>query len=81
MELPLFSWEDYKDVYLGKFIEENLLNNQQKREGGYSTESGSIKNKPNFCNKETEQLNYRDVPEAIQKSIEQIYNFIKKQNL
>lgn len=70
---------DYKDVYLGRFIDENILNLKNK----YSSESGSgtIKYKDKFCRtaltfiKSVNDLS----PDAFDLGVK-VFNFIKNSN-
>ncbi|MGE7828563.1 AAA family ATPase [Paenibacillus sp. NPDC093718] len=70
---------DYKDEYLGSFIENNLLN--KKRKGAYSAPSGTISDKLAFCRKvisHTHKL--EDLSADAIKAVKKIYNFIVDSN-
>ncbi|MFM7887085.1 MAG: hypothetical protein ACKPCM_10430 [Pseudanabaena sp.] len=42
--------------------------------------SGTIRNKPSFCNKALPKIRYSDLPPSTQEVIRKIYKFIKDQN-
>lgn len=70
-------WSSYKNPYLGKFIENKLLDNNFTRKGGYQTASGSIKDKPNFCRIARRNLDYADLSSEAKEVIQKIYSFIE----
>lgn len=70
----------YKSRYLGKFIEEKILENTFTRKGGYASDSGTIKNKVNFCEKALGKITYNDLSTDIQEVVQNIYNFILENN-
>ena len=69
----------YQNEQIGKFIEENLEN--RKRQGSYETQSGTITNKINFCQKAIKHIKTYDnlSPEA-QKLVEKLHSFINSNN-
>jgi len=68
----------YKNKKIGKFIDDNLLGKHRK----YGSESGTIKDKINFCRKAVNNIkNHDDLSSDAKELIENIYNFIKKSNL
>lgn len=74
-----FNQEDYKDEYLGKFIEDNL--NDKKRKSSYSAESGTVSAKLTFCKKAVSHIHsMEDISSEAKKMCERIYQFIKKNN-
>ncbi len=78
--LPDFDTEDYQDVYLGRFIEEDILEQRVQRRGGYRTESGTVKSKVDFCEKAVKELNYESLASSTQDVIRRIYEFIRANN-
>ncbi|MCC0659234.1 AAA family ATPase [Clostridioides sp. ZZV14-6154] len=74
-----FNEEDYKNVYLGRFIQDNLKN--KKRAGTYSAQSGTVSDKLNFCKKAVKYIeDYDCLTEDAVLLCEKIYEFIKKCN-
>lgn len=63
---------------IGTFIEEHLFTAQSKqmhRRGGYKTDSGTIKNKLDFCHRSLEHLTYSNMSESAKKLAKKIYEF------
>ncbi len=79
-ELPETKYESYKDKYLGRFIEDNLLKKDFNRRGGYKADSGTIKSKTDFCQRAIEIITFEALPESTQGVIKRIYKFIYSQN-
>lgn len=75
-----FTYEQYKDQLLGKFIEDKMLKTAPKRKGSYKAESGTIKGKVDFCEKALKLIEYSKLPETTQVEIQKIYQFIFTQN-
>ncbi|MCU5110827.1 ATP-binding protein [Bacillus wiedmannii] len=74
-----FTEEDYKDEYLGAFIQDQLIN--KKRRGNYYSSSGTISSKLNFSKKVIKYTNkYEDLTAEVQQLCEKIYTFIQKNN-
>ncbi|KPI52919.1 hypothetical protein KW94_08525 [Clostridioides difficile] len=74
-----FNEEDYKNVYLGRFIQDNLKN--KKRAGTYSAQSETVSDKLNFCKKAVKYIeDYDCLTEEAVLLCEKIYEFIKKCN-
>jgi Predicted ATP-dependent endonuclease of the OLD family len=80
LSLPEFTYDAYKDEYLGTFIESKMLKNKFNRRGGYKEESGTIRRKTDFCERASRKIKYADLPESTQIIIKNIYEFIYKQN-
>ena len=88
LQLPDKAYSSYQNNYLGTFIEEQVFKDQPcSRKGGYKDGSGSTKkrsgtisNKPSFCNKALPKIRYPDLPSSTQEVIQKIYKFIKDQN-
>lgn len=78
--LPNIRHESYQNHYLGKFIEDRILKNDFKRRGGYKSESGTLKNKTDFCERACSKIEYQELPASTQSIIIKIYEFIKNQN-
>ncbi len=67
----------FKDKKLGKYIDE-LFNNELRK---YSSDSGTIKNKLEFCNAVImATTDFDSLSEEARKLIEKIYDFIEKNN-
>ena len=67
----------HKDTKIGKFIEEKIFASQAfTRKGGYKEDSGTIKNKVDFCKKAIEGLTLVEVSPIALKLAEDIYNFV-----
>lgn len=74
-----FSMEDYADVPIGSFIESVLIN--KKRRGSYSSASGTISNKVDFCKKAINEMkSYDDLSEEAKVLVEKLYKFIDSNN-
>lgn len=74
-----FSMEDYSDVPIGSFIESMLI--KKKRRGSYSSASGTISNKVDFCKKAiSEMKSYDDLSEEAKVLVEKLYKFIEANN-
>ncbi len=78
--LPDFSYEDYREIYLGNFIETTVLTENPKRKGGYKGDSGTIKDKVAFCEKALDKIEYSNLPDSTQDIVKRIYDFITEQN-
>jgi len=78
-DIKEFTEKDYKNVYLGQFIEEKLKN--KKRLGSYKQDSGTITDKIGFCRKSLKYIkNWDDLsPEAKDLTVI-IFNHIKSHN-
>jgi AAA15 family ATPase/GTPase len=75
-----FQYSDYKNKPLGKFIESKLGKNKQ-RIGRYSTESGTISDKINFCNKALKNIkSWDDLSPEAKIITKKIYDFIESKN-
>jgi predicted ATP-dependent endonuclease of OLD family len=87
-----FTFEKYKEEYLGSFIENSVLKDKKgsKRNRGvkedaevhpYSSESGTIKNKVNFAEKAIFHINsFDDLTDEAKRLTKAIYDFIGKSN-
>ncbi|WP_223701701.1 AAA family ATPase [Sutcliffiella deserti] len=74
-----FSELTYQDQYLGKFIDDNLIN--KRRRGNYGSDSGTISSKLSFCKKailHTKGID--DLSEEANELCAKIYQFIKDNN-
>jgi len=69
---------------LGSLIDDQVLNGSPQRKGGYKAESGTIKAKPDFCEralvhmKDVSLLNH--LPSGGKELLERIYEFVRSQN-
>lgn len=81
LAVPDFEHDSYQDKYLGEFIEGEMLKEKTSRRGGYKAQSGTIKSKVDFCEKAVVKINYVDLPEVTQGIVQQIYEFIRSQNI
>lgn len=80
-----FVQEDYRDDYLGDFIETEALNGTSTRSvdtgRSYATESGTIKDKDAFCRKALSHIKSIDDMSLEAKSVcKRIYDFIAENN-
>ena len=79
LDIVDFSERDYREVYLGKFIEDKIRN--KKRRGPYQQESGTITDKIGFCRKALKKIEKWDELSSEAKQItEKIYTFIELNN-
>jgi hypothetical protein len=75
---------DLQQLPLGALIDDQVLNGSPQRKGGYSAESGTIKAKPDFCERALVQM--KDVslldqlPPGAKALLERIYKFVRSQN-
>jgi hypothetical protein len=79
-DLPNIEYSSYQDKYLGDFIENEILDGDFVRKGGYKRESGTIKSKVDFCEKALPRIRYTDLPQTTREIIERVYEFIRAQN-
>jgi hypothetical protein len=80
-ELPDKVYASYEGEYLGKFIEDSILEGRFNRKGGYKSPSGTLKSKVDFCEKARHMLQYSDLPSTTQELVKKIYDFILSQNM
>lgn len=80
LKIQDFAYEEYKNEYLGDFIENQMLKNNSFRKGGYKADSGTLKDKVKFCEKALPKIEYQKLPESTKEIIQNIYNFICEQN-
>ncbi|MDM5226074.1 ATP-binding protein [Cytobacillus sp. NJ13] len=74
-----FTEESYRDEYLGKFIDDNLVD--RKRRGTYGSDSGTIRDKVSFCKKAISNIySINDLSAEANDLCEKIYQFIKINN-
>jgi len=82
LELSDEDYSSYQDKYLGAFIEEQMFKGKPiSRRGGYKADSGTIKSKPDFCEKALPKIYYQDLPDTTKEVIQKIYEFVRSQNL
>ncbi|MBU7314434.1 AAA family ATPase [Paenibacillus oleatilyticus] len=74
-----FSEPDYKEIYLGSYIDSQLIN--RKRRAKYGSDSGTVSDKLRFCKRAISYTQRIDdiSPEGL-KVVKKIYNFIMEQN-
>lgn len=80
LALKEYDYEKYKDVPLGRFVEDTMLKKNTSRKGGYKADSGTLKDKVGFCEKALDKIKFEDLEAANQEIIKGIYQFIVKQN-
>lgn len=74
-----FTRKTYKNNYLGQFIDKQLKDS--KRKNGYSSKSGTIKDKINFFKKALNYIKtYDDLSEEAKSLAEQVYKFVYSKN-
>lgn len=74
-----FSMRTYSDKYLGRFIENVLLD--KRRRGSYSSASGAVSDKVGFCKRTIAQMeSFDDLSEEAKKLSRTLYEFIAKNN-
>ncbi|SEO06430.1 AAA domain-containing protein, putative AbiEii toxin, Type IV TA system [Terribacillus saccharophilus] len=80
-----FTQEEYKNEKLGDFINSLFYDEEprkRKRKGSYAAESGTIANKLDFCKRAIKHINtYDDLSEEARLLCENLYGFIKANNL
>ncbi|MCD4783445.1 MAG: AAA family ATPase [Candidatus Eremiobacteraeota bacterium] len=75
------SWnESYKTEPLGRFIDSNIKTTRKKGEYKYATDSGTLKEKSDFCKKAIEFITYDNMTDESKDLTEKIYEFIKSCN-
>lgn len=75
-----FNQDDYKEEGIGKYIETTLLNRQEAKKK-YEADSGTIKDKVNFCRIACKYIdNLDDLSEETRIICEKLYNFIAEAN-
>jgi predicted ATP-dependent endonuclease of OLD family len=79
--IDAFNQDDYKDEPLGNYIEKTLLKGAKKRLGRYATDSGTISQKIDFCEKAISHIKtFNDISGEAQALTKNIYEFIMKNN-
>jgi predicted ATP-dependent endonuclease of OLD family len=74
-----FNERDYKNVYLGRFIEKKLRS--KRRLGSYKQDSGTISDKMGFCRKALQYIvKWDDLSPEAKELTKKVYNHIKEQN-
>ncbi|MBZ9534332.1 hypothetical protein KGR20_08675 [Cytobacillus oceanisediminis] len=75
-----FTHENFKDKYLGKFIDEQLPRGKRKRKT-YKEKSGTIKDKLPFCKKAIKNITkFEELSAEAQELSKKLYEFIKLNN-
>jgi hypothetical protein len=76
-----FDQADYATEGLGAFLE-RVLNQYggRKRTGSYQESSGTITQKPTFCEKALAHIRFEELSDDAMAVVKQIYDFIAKQN-
>lgn len=77
-----FTQEDYRNRYLGEYIDKELLpKGTRKRQGKYSANSGTITNKLEFCKRAIKHIDsYEKLSKDAKDLTEAIYEFIRSSN-
>jgi len=78
--LKTFKYADYKDEYLGTFIENELLEKKIKRKAKYSLKSGTLNSKLDFCKLALPLIKYDNLDGSIKNILKKIYEFICTMN-
>ncbi|MCA8992060.1 MAG: AAA family ATPase [Planctomycetaceae bacterium] len=90
LKLRTFKEEDYASELLGHFIQNHVLPDdgkfiskrvRKKTNQPYAAESGTLKNKPDFCTKALAHIKTReDISDEAWELCEKLYEFISKSN-
>lgn len=80
--IPEINHEDYKDCYLGEYIDNVLLKETgSKRKSGYKEkDKKTIKAKSDFCRKALPHIKYTNLPKSTKEIVNSIYDFIVQNN-
>lgn len=74
-----FGMRTYRNIYLGRFIENVLLD--KRRRGSYCSASGAVSDKVGFCKRAIVQMeSFEDLSEEAKKLSRTLYEFIAKNN-
>jgi len=77
-----FTQDDYKNQYLGTYIDDLLPEGTRKRKGKYAAKSGTITSKLEFCKRAINHIDsYEQLSEEAKNLSQAIYNFIKVHNV
>ena len=79
-DIPDFNPTSYQDKPLGTFIEDKILKGKKKRLASYKAKGGTINDKPDFCEKALDAVEYPLLTESMQEVIKKIYDFICDMN-
>lgn len=78
---PAFSQQDYKDKKLGAFIETVVLGRAKTRSGSYMEKSGTVTNKPEFCDRALGHIkSFGELSAEAQLLTKKLYEFIAQHN-
>ena len=76
-----YTHEQYKDKYLGRFIENRVLSGNRQRHGSYMEQSGTVTQKVKFCERALSHINsFDDLTDEAKVLTEKVYGFIKANN-
>jgi predicted ATP-dependent endonuclease of OLD family len=81
VEFTNFTSADYRDEYLGKFIEEKALKSPKRRTGSYAQGGGTVSDKVGFCDRARKHLkSFDDLSDEAKELTITLYDFIRKHN-
>ncbi|HBG06925.1 MAG: hypothetical protein A2075_12560 [Geobacteraceae bacterium GWC2_58_44] len=81
LTLPHFEQKDYKNVLLGKYIEDVLLKGQKGRLGKYADKSGTLTQKYRFWEDAISEIqSYDDLSPEVKRLVTRISSFIESNN-
>lgn len=77
-EVPEFDEKEYKDKYLGRYLEEKLGKDRKRK---YADDSGTIFGKLDFCREAMAAITtWDDLSESAKKLTEEVYKFVGDNN-
>lgn len=77
----VYTHEQYKDLYLGRFIENKVLKGNRQRSGSYMEQSGTVTQKVKFCERALSHVSsFDDLTNEAKALAAKVYEFIKANN-
>ncbi len=75
------SHDSYKNVYLGKFLDDYFdQKGRKERRGKYAAKSGTVSDKKNFCQKAVAGITWKTMSDEAKEVAHKIYEFIARKN-
>jgi len=76
-----YTHDQYKNMYLGRFVENKVLKGNKQRRGSYMEESGTVTQKVKFCERALSHIDsFDDLTDEAKSLTEEVYEFIRAQN-